>query len=300
MNRSRAVRLALYANAAFSTLTGLAMLIAPGPLAELAGVQAPWVLRLVGAGLLPFAGTVIWEARRPTVAPGQVVTISLLDFAWVIGTGGLAWWWPEAMGPRGWELAWGVAGFVALFGALQIRGLVRLFRNPAPSEAHPGRSLLCAERIVPVEPDRAWAIVSDVGGYAGYAPSLDFSRIVSGEGVGAIRECGDAQGSWKETACRWDEGRAYAFRVHTDAPDYPYPFEVLGGHWEVEPAAGGTRIVMRFDFTVKGGWLGEVLAAVAMAPKFAPALETLLDNWEHAMGTPDPIAEVAAGKTVRT
>ena len=139
------------------------------------------------------------------------------------------------------------------------------------------------EREVAVPVERAWNIVSDVDGYHRYAPSLEFSRIVAGEGLNARRECGDAKGRWSERCTAWEEGHAYAFEVDTNAPDYPYPFKELQGRWSVEPIdEGRTRVRMRFEATMPGGIFGELMMA-AVAERFEAAGEGVLDSWEDAM-----------------
>lgn len=283
--RERLARLALRANAAFSFITGLSLLLFADPLSQLMGATWPLVFQVIGAGLLPFALAVALTAQRKPLRPMHVAVISIMDAIWVLGTLVLAVGWPTALNATGWLVAAAVAVVVDIFCLAQLVGLRRLTQNadPAPGE---GRSVLTAERVVAVPVSRAWAVISDVAGYADYAPNIDFSRVVEGEGENVTRECGDGSGRWTEKACLWDEGRAYGFRVQTDAPDYPYPFKVLGGLWEVEPADGGTRVRMRFDLSMKGGLLGDALLAAAIVPKFRVTLEELLDNWELAMGSP--------------
>jgi hypothetical protein len=118
-------RRSLLANAAFSTVTGLLTLLAADALAPFMGLDAPWVLRVIGGGLLPFAWIVSRAARRPELDPTEVLGISFADLGWVAGTIGLGIGWPSALGLTGWVAAATVAAFVAAFAAGQLAGLAR-------------------------------------------------------------------------------------------------------------------------------------------------------------------------------
>ena len=75
------LRRALFANAAFSAITGLgALALAPG-LAESLGPPA-WALRSLGAGLVVFAALVAREARR--LGRNGTIQIIAADAAWVV------------------------------------------------------------------------------------------------------------------------------------------------------------------------------------------------------------------------
>lgn len=120
------LRTALRANAAFSTLTGLALLALPGPLARALDTGPPWLLAAVGAGLLVFAFDLVWFSRSDARlrALGRAAVAG--DVAWVLGTVALAALAPGALGPAGWAAAGLVALAVAGFAAAQAVGLRRL------------------------------------------------------------------------------------------------------------------------------------------------------------------------------
>lgn len=278
----RLVRNALWGNALFSLLCGTVLIVFSGPASAFSDALGPLEFALLGASLLPFAFAVAFSARRRPLKPVHVLVISSMDLAWVIATIILGAVWPTLFTPQGWLAAALVALAVDTFCLLQLFGLRRLSLNPKRHGGE-GRNVMSVERIISVSPARAWDVMGDVDGYAAYAPNITFSRIVDGQGEGMLRECGAGDARWTERATLWDEGRAYAFRVDTTAPDYPYPFKLLGGHWELAAVEGGTRVRMRFDVTMKGGLLGDVLFAVALLPKFQATLEELLDNWEVAM-----------------
>lgn len=285
-DETRLLRAALLSNAAFSTLCAGTLLLDAGPVSTWMGLGSAVPLYVVGAALVPFAVGLVINARREQVNLGEAVMASLGDAAWVIGSLVLMIGWPEWFSTAGLGAIAGVAAFVATFGIAQVAGIRRILRN-----ANGRGSALAFERVVDASPARVWDVISDVHDYAQYAPSLDFSRIVSGHGEGAIRECGDATGRWNEVCTGWDEGREYRFEVDTRADDYPYPFEELRGQWGVDPVDGGSRIRMRFELVMPYGIVGELMLA-AMSGRFRKVGEAVLDNWQQAIERP-PLARAA-------
>jgi ribosome-associated toxin RatA of RatAB toxin-antitoxin module len=277
--RDGLLRKALVANGVFSTVCAFSGLTFSAEIAGAMGLSSALPVQAVAGGLLPFAGFVFWQARREQLSGRDAMLTIVGDLGWVLGTDLLLLGWPELMNTTGQVSLILIAAFVGLWAVLQALGLRRLRQNDRPGP----RSLMSFERIVPVGVDRAWAVISDVDGYHRYAPSLEFSRIDEGEGLNARRSCGDAKGSWSERCTLWEEGHRYVFEVDTGAEDYPYPFEELRGEWSVEPVdEGRTRVRMRFEATMPGGILGELMLA-ATADAFDAAGEGVLDRWEDAM-----------------
>jgi len=82
------LRRALAANALFSTLTGAALLIAPGALSRLTGLGPVWLLAALGVGLLLFAADLyFFQVRPPAVPSGRIAVTIFLDLGWVVGSG---------------------------------------------------------------------------------------------------------------------------------------------------------------------------------------------------------------------
>jgi len=54
------------------------------------------------------------------------------------------------------------------------------------------------KRTVNAPLEAVWTVVSDVAGYARYAPNLNTSKVVSGDGVGMVRECSSKEGRWQD------------------------------------------------------------------------------------------------------
>ena len=85
MNQKR-LRRALLANAGFSTLSAVALIVAAGPLATLFGLSQPWILRGVGIGLLLFAIDIVATCRGPEISRSKALYFSAGDFVWVLGS----------------------------------------------------------------------------------------------------------------------------------------------------------------------------------------------------------------------
>lgn len=142
------------------------------------------------------------------------------------------------------------------------------------------------ERIIETPVRVVWEVVSDVVGYADAAPGLSRAEIVAGSGEGMQRRCYDASGrGWSETCTLWDEeGHRYAFEV--DTATYPFPLNPLikrfEGTWSVEPAAGATRIIMRFVAEPRYGVLGQT-ALWLLGRRFKRETEGIFDNWEKTI-----------------
>ena len=92
---------------------------------------------------------------------------------------------------------------------------------------------LSASRKVRATKAKVWSVVSDVASYSMYAPNVEHSAIVSGEEEGMVRECSNADGTWKEVCTAWSPLDHYSFEVRTKEPGYPYPLEFLTGDWAV-------------------------------------------------------------------
>ncbi len=125
-----------------------------------------------------------------------------------------------------------------------------------------------------------WAVLSDLNGWGDHAPNLSKTEVVAGSQAGAIRRCYNNAGKgWNETCTLWQPGRRYVMEV--DTSDYPYPLSVMRGTFDVDDAADGSIIRLRFDYKVKGGPAGRVLGLL-MRPAFARICKGLLDSLEQA------------------
>jgi ribosome-associated toxin RatA of RatAB toxin-antitoxin module len=143
------------------------------------------------------------------------------------------------------------------------------------------RTKMTVERIIEATPEMAWSVISDMEGYAALTTEgISKVEVLEGSGEGMLRRCHDNNGkSWTETCPVWEEGRAYRFQVHTDAPDYPFPLNHLEGHWQVEPHPEGALIRASFEYELKFGIVGQMMNAL-MAKRAQQDSEFMLDQWE--------------------
>lgn len=128
-DRSLFLRRVLQGNAAFSTLSGLVMLVDSKPLANFLGLADPSVisyLLALGIGLLFWAMLAFWVSTQPTLGRTGVFTIIEGDLLWIAGSIILliSGWLPFSTAGY-WAVAI-VADVVALFAILQYVGWRRI------------------------------------------------------------------------------------------------------------------------------------------------------------------------------
>jgi len=112
-------------NGIFSLSSGLVSLVWADPLAGLLGVPASLVLRVLGLGLLGYAGFLFWLAVQPTPSRRLALLVSFLDGGWVVGSGVLVLLASMPLTGAGRWTIGGIALIVAMFGVLQVVGLAR-------------------------------------------------------------------------------------------------------------------------------------------------------------------------------
>jgi len=117
------LRSALSANALFSTVCGLVLLAAPATIGTLLEYDNVLLYRLLGLGLLLFAGDLCHQATRPQLSRARAMIASIGDFVWVVATAALlaAYW--QGLSVVAVALLLAVAGVVLTCGLLQARGI---------------------------------------------------------------------------------------------------------------------------------------------------------------------------------
>ncbi|MBI2516151.1 MAG: SRPBCC family protein [Opitutae bacterium] len=239
----QSLRAALLGNAAFSLLSGVSFVIFAAPLAAfVSAASQPAVFRLVGLGLLVFAGLVGALGRRARPDPWLALGVSFADLVWVLGSAvllALAW---SQLTAGGAALTAGIAAAVLGIALAQLRGIAQTYAADAS-----GRSLVCLEIHSAGRPDVIWRNLSDLGSIARFAPSLSFSRLrdPAVTRVGAVRECGDHGGrEWAELCKRFDAAaREIEADFLVDEPGFPFPFAALEGGWSVRAGEAGGSVV---------------------------------------------------------
>lgn len=292
-SNARPLRLALIANGLFSLLTGAACVVAPTAISSLVfaaplslfGLSAVTLITELGIGLLAFAALVLWTASQTHIHRGRSKLITILDAGWVLISAGLVILIPQLWTPAGLSIVIVVAIVVALFALDQALGLMLLYQGKSDVRAlrRGNQMTLTAKAMTQASPERVWQVMSHQEAYADVADNISKVEVTRGSGPDLERRCFDNDGkSWNETCTMWDEGRAFAFRVHTEAPDYPYPIAQLSGEWALSPVSGGTQILMTFQVTAKPGLMNGLLFRLMAAP-FSAICDRLLLRWIDIM-----------------
>jgi hypothetical protein len=263
------LRASLRANALFSAGFGAFALAFHECLAEMLALQS-WVATGTGVVLILYAIGLVVLSRRRRVSSPWSVGATVLDLGWVAGSAALLTF--HAVHSRSAVVVPAVA--VGALALLQLEGLRRVLFTG-------GVGRYAIERVVDAPAERAWGVVSDVGRYAEVAGTLHRSEIVSGSGVGMVRQCQDTNGiCWLETCTRWEPGQAYAFEVDTSTPGYPLPVKTLRGDFEVDwLSRQHSAIRIRFTFSARGGRATETLLALAFALRGDTLVGGILVRW---------------------
>lgn len=272
---TRTVRAGLRANAAFSLLSGLAMVVAGPALTGPWGLGPWWLTSGIGAGVLAFAVMVAWAAVQPAGRlRGLALAVSAADAAWVAASIVVLVVVPPAAG--GVIAVAAVAVAIAAVGTWQLFGLAL---SRVPHDPLADLEIIEIARTIPAAPPIVWQLITDHDLYGRLAPNLHTVEVISAPGEPLQRRCTAASGdSWEETCSLWDDGRRYA--VDIDTTSYPYPLASMHGLWQVDPAPAGSRVTMRFAYraqpSIRGG-----LYVLAARPVFPLALRRILTGWRR-------------------
>lgn len=269
----KSIQKALLANALFSGLSGLVLIVFKDKIAHVFATSNTTVFWIVGTALIFFTATILFELKRQN--PLGVLLIIFQDLLWVLASIILLIFRPFAISAMGYTLIAIVALIVLGMALFQIKALARI-----DERNEDGTKQLRFQRTVKATKAQVWKVISDVENYHKVAPNIDHVTLVSGKGEGLVRSCSHGEDSWTETCTLWEEEKQYAFLVNTNAPDYPYPLKYLKGTWKVEAVSPSTtQIVMWFDFRYKQKYQNWLLHPV-LKRKFRKIVEELLDNWQ--------------------
>lgn len=285
MNRAAYLRAALLANAVFSTICAMLMILGPGWVGTLLGVEAPLVIRGIGFGLALFAADLIHQATRSRIATWRALYAGVADFLWVLGTlVGVA-LFPAALSTSGLVTVLAVAGTVFAFGVWQLRGI-----RVVHGAGDPTLYRHCIVVRVDADADAMWSVVERLDDIHKYMPTLQSSVILdeTTPGVGAIRRCVDTAGkSWSEECTEYRPGSGFAIRFLTDAPGFPFPATMMVGGWEVIPQEHGSDVMVWWEMQPKPKWLAIAifpLLAFNVDRDFPPVIERMARD---ALGSVD-------------
>jgi dipeptide/tripeptide permease len=113
----------LYANAAFSGLTGVLLLFATQIVGAWLGVSQTLPLVVLGIGLLVYGAVIVVTARATELRSAAIWSFVALDVGWVVGSLALLAIEGVVVEPSGRWLVVSVATVVALFAGLQTYAL---------------------------------------------------------------------------------------------------------------------------------------------------------------------------------
>ena len=293
MSGSLVARVFLGMNAAFSLAAGLVLLFFPDSASHVlfveAGAWKPLVSRALGAGLVLFALVLTVLSANRLIRKSDVILVSVADLGWVLGSAFLLFGFGDMFTPSGVLVIDVVAVFVAAFAIGQFAGARRMVAPLSRVSVTKKNGVLSFHvgRKVNASASHVWTVMTDHPGYADVASNISKVEVVSGEGVGMQRRCyGPKAENWLETCNHFEEGRAFGFRVHTEAPDYPYPIAELTAVWTVVPADTGSEFSIRIEAMPSGGFLARALFGLVAGAKFKAVLIDLAEAWAERMETP--------------
>jgi len=289
---------ALLANAAFSALCGLGLVVLGGGLAELIGLGSPIVYRVIGLGLALFAGVVGWSATRTPINAFVASLISAADLLWVLGTAIVIVLTYPSLRPLGIVVMLAVAALVLGLALRQLHGIELTFAVPGK----PHTSRLCVAVATPVSADDLWLRIADLGNIQRYSPNLArvSLRNQARAGVDAVRECTSRTGqTWAEHCTRFDPvARAIDMRFLASEAGFPYPFGTMTGGWAVVPLAAGSEVTIWFEVTPKYAVLEPFILALMskdLAQSFGDIVTRMVMDAQGApTPTPMPVNVLAA------
>jgi hypothetical protein len=290
MPRSVAARHFLKLNSLFSALNGLVLLLAAGLVAPLLLANpVDWAamgLRGLGVGLLGFAGLLYLLSNNKFVSRAMVNEIVILDVLWVIGSVMLITVFGDVFTTNGLIVVATVALVVAFFAISQFAAAAKI-EKPLPVakvELREGKLYATVKRTVNAPTTTVWDVMTDHPRYADVASNISKVEVISGDGLGMKRRCYGPKGeNWEETCDLFEPGHSYGFRVHTEAENYPYPFEDLNARWRVEERPLGSQFDIKIVVKLKGGALSRWLFSTMAKPQFKAILIDLADAWAARM-----------------
>lgn len=243
MTTTTPLRMALGCNAAFSSICGASMLLAPSTIAAWLGIDATSLsqalLQGLGAGLLIFAADLIHQATRPRLLTWRALYASTADLLWVGATALLLLGCPSLLGPSGVLIAVALAVVVATMAVWQLWAIDRAHRVAN------GRHRHCISVATPTPAPAMWAVIAELGEIQRYMPSLKHSGLLDGAepGAGAVRQCEDHRGKrWSEACTSFEPPHRFDVRFLADEPGFPFPARAMDGGWEVLPEGEGSVV----------------------------------------------------------
>lgn len=295
MVQANQAKLFLGLNADFSIVSGL-FLLAFSQFAANTLFTAPenghrWVLLAIGAGCLIFAAMLVWFVRSKNLSRQTVMSIVWADVAWVLASAVLLVMYTNLFTATGLWITAGVAGLVGVFAIGQTLGAknIRDYDGDVSVDVMDKTLVVTLTQPVNAAAETVWEVMNDHPGYAGVADNISKVEVVSGTGMGMVRRCYGSKGeSWTETCDRFESEKLFGFTVHTEAPDYPYPFSLLQGEWAIQTFDERSGFSITITVIPKGNRVARWLFRMIAVPKFTAVLLNLGEAWARRMEELDP------------
>jgi hypothetical protein len=274
--RDTRLRNLLRVNSAFSAVSGAVGAALPGRVARALNIEAAWVVRAVGLGLILYAVDLLVVAalRHTRLVPlGRVVAGA--DAAWVVGTAVLV--ATGAVSEGGAVILGLLAVPVGALAISQWRAVAGTIESGG-DEAPPIEALR-VEIVSTADPAALWQAVADHTLFGRLATNLRRVEVTSGEGEGMVRRCVARGGKdWTETCTIWEPGHRHA--VEVDPAVYPLPLAIVGCLSYVEPdAAGRLRVGALFQLQAKPVLAGHVMLLVMHLGR--PIVHRIVRGWDR-------------------
>lgn len=290
MSSTKTARIFLALNSAFSIIMGIDLMFAAGSTAEILFAQTEgWqliLLRVLGAGLLFFAIDLFGRATNRLITKAQVLLITGMDAGWVLGSALLLMFDGHLFTGLGTVLIAITAIVVAIFAIGQYVGAVKIVppKSRASIKFVGGKLHATVSRSVRAPAGIVWGVMTDHPRYADVASNISKVEVLSGDGLGMERRCYGPKGeNWRETCDIFEDGKAFGFKVHTEALDYPYPISELRGRWSVQTKGSGSEFVIDIEARAKGDFLMQKMFKLAATRKFKTVLTDLAEAWADCM-----------------
>lgn len=256
---ARLLRVALLANASFSSLCALALFAAPAWISAALAQPPAWVLPGLGVGLLGFAAGLIWQARRPEPRLALALATVVADLMWLVGSGVLL--ALVELPSEGRALVLGVAAMVGLIAFAQLAGMRRYLDAPDPERGTQVHYRISLE--VEGTPQDLWPVLAELDGIPKHAANIDHAELDGEPGPGAVRRCSAGSQSWTEKVVDWQPSRGLELRFGSEAGDFPYPIAPMFGGWQLRDCGSGrTLVTVWWSFTTRPDWAAPVIVAL--------------------------------------
>lgn len=291
---SAILRFGLMANAIFSTVCAGILLISNDQLTTVIFSQdqiwfnrsSKTFLLSLGIGLAIFAAYVAFRGLQSILSKRDIKFIVLGDIVWVGFSGVIILQGRDYLTDIGIWIICVIALAVLFFALLQALGLKIVYQGI--SQVHISRSngdlSLKATRSVNADAATAWKIMTEHEAYADVADNLAKVQVLSGDGLGMVRQCTSVKGEqWTEKSHVWDPEKKFGFTVDTKDANYPYPLDELSGVWLIESRKDNLCVLnMNFNISPTNNVKGKIFGFL-MSSLFAPGADRLLGRWAEKM-----------------